>query len=196
MFRLHLRSKLLVLQIYTLMVILGLEVMQRPRLRFLLTCLITVILAASMIAFGIRRFRRPERSNAYAQSRAAEDKSQSEQLAVSLRAQTLQIKSKSRIRLRWDASAKPIRRSSYGILYIYDGGIPHKRLLKRRALDFGSTDYSPTSDEVTFHLVLEKGRSEGESVLVLLGTREGLHAGWESDVDTAARDPRLVPAKH
>lgn len=170
--------------------------MQRPRLRFLLKCVITVILAASTIAFGIRRFGSTERSNASAQSPAVEDKSQSEQLAVSLRAQTLQMKSGSRIRLQWDASAKPIRRSSYGILYIYDGGIPHKRLLKRRALDFGSTDYSPASDEVTFHLILEKGRSEGESVLVLLGTREGLHAGLESDLDDAARDPRLTPAKH
>jgi hypothetical protein len=38
------------------------------------------------------------------------------------------------------------------------------------------------SGEVTFHLILERDKSEGESLLVLLGAREA-HAGLEFDAD-------------
>ena len=94
--------------------------------------------------------------------------------------------------MSWNASAQPVRRSSYGILYIYDGGVPSQLVLQRRALDFGSTEYAPTSDEVTFHLILERGRSEGESLLVLLGTA----AGSENEVGAAAASPGFKPVKH
>ena len=115
------------------------------------------------------------------------DNTQSEQPTVSLRAQTRHLKSRSTIQLQWDPSAEPMRRSSYGILYIYDGYVPKRRLLNRRALDFGSTEYTPESNEVTFHLMLDRDRPEGESLLVLLGTGKSTHAGLESDADAANR---------
>lgn len=154
--------------------------MRRPRLPFLLKSLVAVILAA-MVALGVWRFHSPEQSNAHLASRAAEEKSQPEKSTVLLRAETRQTNSGPMIQLHWDPSAEPIRRSSYGILYIYDGGVPTQVVLRRRALDSGSTRYSPATDEVTFHLVLERGRSGGESMLVLLGARDGGRSGLESE---------------
>jgi hypothetical protein len=108
--------------------------------------------------------------------------SQREELTVSLRARTPQTKSGPLIQLlQWDPLANPIPRSSYGSLYVYDGGVPQQLLLRRQALDFGSTSYTPASDEVTFHLVLERGRLGGESMLMLLGAREGAHVGLKSE---------------
>jgi hypothetical protein len=147
--------------------------MQRRTFGVVSPWLVVAGLAAS-IAFGVRRFHRPDESHARSELRSAEGKNQPDRLWPSLRAQTREVKSGSLIRLEWDPSAKPIRRSSYALLYIYDGGIPNKRVLDRRTLDFGSTDYKPASDEVTFHLVLPGGRPEGEFLLVLLGPRIGL----------------------
>ena len=96
------------------------------------------------------------------------------------------------IRLLWDPSAQPVRRSSYGILYIYDGGVPKRQLLERTALDIGFTDYVPASDEVKFHFILERGRSEGESLLVLLGAR----AVFESDANAGVADPGFDSVEH
>jgi hypothetical protein len=150
--------------------------MGRPTLQFLGMGFITGILAAGMIVFAVRRFHHSEGSHARSGSSATEETGQPEKLAVSLTAETHQTKSGSMIQLHWDTSAKPIRRSAYGMLYIYDGGIPNQQVLDRRALDSGSTDYTPLSDEVTFHLILPGGRPKGEFLLVLLGTREGGHA--------------------
>jgi hypothetical protein len=144
--------------------------MQKPRLRFVLKCLaITVIVGASIIAFGLRRFHPPEQINNHLNSRAVEQTSQAGGTAVSLRAETHHAKSGPIIQLKWNPLAYAVRHSPYGILYIYDGGIPNQLRIERRALDSGSTNYTPVSDEVTFHLILPKGRSEGESLVVLLG---------------------------
>jgi hypothetical protein len=143
----------------------------RPSRRFLLECVvIAMILAAGTIAFGVWRFHWPERSHAHGGTRVGEESRQPEKLTVSLRAQTRKMKSGRMIHVQWDPSAKPIRRSPYGILYIYDRGVPNNLVLQRRALDSGSTEYQPDSDEITFHLILPGGRSEGESLMVLLGT--------------------------
>jgi hypothetical protein len=144
--------------------------MQKPRLRFVLELVvITLVVGASMIALGVWQFHRPEQIKSGMDSRAPEETSQAEKAAVSLRAETHHAKSGPIIQLKWNASANAVRLSPYGILYIYDGGIPRQRRIERRALDSGSTSYTPVSDEVTFHLVLPKGRSEGESLVVLLG---------------------------
>jgi hypothetical protein len=71
-------------------------------------------------------------------------------------------------------------------------------VLHRRSLDLGSVDYRPTSDEVTFHLILERGGAEGDWLLVLLGTPEATHAGLESHAEGAimsAGPPDPSPAK-
>jgi len=111
----------------------------------------------------------------------AEETSQPERSTISLRARTRQAKSGSMIQLQWHPSAKPIRRSSCGILYIYDGGIPRQLLLHRRAFDFGSTGYKPMSDEVLSIWYCKKGRPGGESMLVWLGARQAAHIGLESN---------------
>lgn len=130
-----------------------------------------------MSAFGAWGFQ--QANNARAELRESA-KTPPEKLVVSFGAQTHQTKSGPKIQLRWNSSAEPIRRSSYAILYIYDAGIPKKLLLGRQALDSGSTQYSPAGDEITFHLILEKGRPAGEFVLVLLGSREGKSSALES----------------
>jgi hypothetical protein len=53
-------------------------------------------------------------------------------------------------------------------------------------LEGGFTDYSPENDEVTFHLVLQGGRLEGQSLWCCLGRATGTHAGLDSDAHTAA----------
>ncbi len=168
--------------------------MRRPPLRLLLKCLVVAFILAAAITFGIRHFGPSEPSYARSESASGEEKSQAEELAVSLRARTRQVKSAAVIRLQWDPSAKAIRRSSFGILYIYDGGVPRKQVLERKALDAGSTEYKPASDEITFHLRLPGGRPEGESLLVLLGSARG-QAALESDADRATANRPLVSAK-
>lgn len=123
---------------------------------------------------GLTKSRRPEFT-------ALASTHQTERSAVSLRAETHQTKAGPVIHLQWDPFSQPIRRASSAMLYIYDGGTPIERLLNRRVLDSGFTDYSPATDEIGFHLVLEKGRPGGESVLVLFGTREAFHARLESE---------------
>jgi len=138
---------------------------------------LTVVGLAGILACGHRR----------SESRAVEQGQSSEQVRVSLRAETRQVKSRLIIQLRWDPTAAPMRRSSRGILYIYDGFVPKQRLLDRRALAFGSTEYAPESDEVSFHLMLDRDTPEGESLLVLLGAPQATHVGLESDADAANR---------
>ena len=139
--------------------------------------IVTLLLIAGMIAFGASRFQKASHARAVPRESA---KAPSDNLEVSFRAQTHQTKSGPTIQLRWNASAEPIRRSAYAFLYIYDSGIPQKLLLGRRTLDSGSTQYSPAGDEITFHLILEKGRPAGEFLLVLLGSPERKSSGLES----------------
>jgi hypothetical protein len=155
--------------------------MRRQGSPWLWKLIAVLILAAAAIAFGVWRFHRPQPSSPGSESRAAEEKGQPQKLAVPLRAQTRETRSTPVIHLQWDPSATPVRRSSYGILYIYDGGSPRQLVLHRPALDSGFTDYTPVSDEITFHLVLERGRPGGESILVLLGARKGARIGLESE---------------
>ncbi len=164
--------------------------MPRPTLQFLVMGIATVILAGATVTFGLRRIHHPEPAFAYSDPVIADPKNQPENSTIALSAQTHKTKSGSKIRLAWDRSAEPIRRSSYGILYIYDGGLPAKRVLSRRTLDSGSTNYTPATDEITFHLILEKGRPKGESVLVLLGSREARRASLKSDAGVAAVSDR------
>jgi hypothetical protein len=175
----------------------GLARTRCTRASFLWKCLaVALTVAASTIACGGRRFERAELSDGPVDVRAAEEKGKPDARSVLLRAQTRQTKAGSLIQVLWDASAKPIQRSAYGILYIYDGGIPKKLVLSRRTLDLGSADYRPTSDEVTFHFILERGGSEGDWLLVLLGTPEATHAGLQSDAEGAivsARPPDPSP---
>jgi hypothetical protein len=170
-----------------------------PRRSLLWKCLaVALTVLASTIACGGRRFERAELSDARVDLAAAKENGRRDALTASLRAQTRQTKAGSLIQLLWDAAAKPIQRSAYGILYIYDGGIPKKLVLRRRALDLGSVDYRPTSDEVTFHFILERGGAEGDWLLVLLGTPEATHAGLESHAEGAimsAGPPDPSPAK-
>jgi hypothetical protein len=102
-------------------------------------------------------------------STQGEEHKGAEQLNISLRAHTRQTKSEPIIHLQWDPSAEPIRHSAYGMLYIYGRITPRKIFLPREALRLGFRDYSPNTDEVTFHLVLDGGRSGEQSLLVLLG---------------------------
>jgi hypothetical protein len=152
---------------------------------------VAITIAASTIACGDRGFEPSHPGNGRLEP-AAEEKSEPDSAKVWLRAQTRQEKSGPAIRVSWNASAQPVRRSSYGILYIYDGGVPNQLVLQRRALDFGSTDYAPRSDEVTFHLILERGRSEGDYLLVLLGAP----AGSENEMGSTAATVGFEPVKH
>jgi hypothetical protein len=162
-----------------------LPITRPPTLQFLGIGFITGILAAGMIAFAVRGFHHSGGSNARSKSPATKENVQPEKLAVSLTAETHQTKSGSIIQLHWDTSAEPIRRSSHGMLYIYDGGIPNQQVLDRRALDSGSAEYTPVSDEVTFHLILPGGRPTGEFLMVLLGKREGRDGGLHSEAAQA-----------
>lgn len=146
--------------------------MRPPSMRFLLKYLIALILAATAIAFGIWTFHPSGQSTVRSRPRPEDPKSESVKETVLLRAETHPANSGSVVRLQWNASAKPIRGSPYGILYIYDGGVPSKLLLDRRVLDSGSTEYTPATGEVTFHLLLAGGPPEGESLIVLLRARE------------------------
>jgi hypothetical protein len=118
------------------------------------------------VAVVLWRLRPPERREAQPRDRAAE--SESGQRVLSLGAATRETKSGTIVRLLWDPSAAPVRQSSYATLFVYDGGSPKKFVLSRRELDAGYMDYSPVGEQVTFHLMFEKGRTQGEYMLVLL----------------------------
>jgi hypothetical protein len=151
----------------------------RRRLSFPGTCAaVALLMAASTIACGGGRLEHAGRSDARLDIRASEEKGRSYTSTILLRAQTYQTQSGPHIELLWDASAQPVRRSSYGVLYIYDGGVPKKLLLQRRALDLGWVKYRPASEEVTFHFILEQGEPRGDWLLVLLGTPEATRAGF------------------
>lgn len=155
--------------------------MRPPQLPFLWKGLAVVfVLAAGVIGWGVWRSRTPEPGHGRVESVRLPERSRSEHSVVSFRAQTRQAKAGPVIHLQWDASSQPIRRASRAMLYIYDGGTPIELVLNRRVLDAGFTDYSPASDEIGFHLILDKGTPAGESVLVLLGDREGTHIRLES----------------
>jgi len=141
-----------------------------PRsVRFLSKC-VEFTVVASTIAFGFPYFHLVEESSAHSDAVAADHDGQPEKPIFVLTAHTRQTKSGPIIRLQWDPSAEPIRRSSYAMLYIYDGVAPPRNIpLQGKALQAGFTDYSPKTDEVTFHFSLQGSRSEGQFVLVVLG---------------------------
>jgi hypothetical protein len=165
-----------------------LRVMQRPSLRFLFECVVVtmILILATTIVFSIRRSQGPDRKGDRSESRPGEQRRPGEQsqpgtLGVALNAYTRQAKSGSIIHIEWDPSAHAVRHSPYGILYIYDGGTPSQLRLDRRVLDSGSSQYTPASDEVAFHLILPGGRPEGEFLLVLLGSHGAARTRRESD---------------
>ena len=175
------------------------SIMQRPRLQFfferhVVTAILVILSVAILIALGIWRFHRRDRGETRSDAQVAEE-SQPEKLAVGLSAYTRQAKSGSIIHIQWNPSAQAVRRSPYGILYIYDDGIPSQLRLERRVLDSGSSDYTPESDEVFFHLILPGGRSEGEFLLVVLGSHGAARARGESDRDVTMPNRSLSSSK-
>ena len=159
----------------------------RP-LRLLLRCA-AVTVVASTIAVGFRYFYPAGQSTGHSDSVTSDGGRQPEKATIALRAHTRRTISGAIIRLQWNPSAEPIRRSSYAMLYIYDGPTPRNLALRRQALQAGFLDYSPETGEVTFHLVLQGGgRLEGQSLLVVFGAGGGTPAGLGSDAHAAAPD--------
>ena len=128
-------------------------------------------MVASTIAPGFPYFHPMEQSSAHSDSVAADDDRQPEKPIFVLTAHTRLTKFGPIIRLQWEPSPEPIRRSSYAVLYIYDGLTPPRNItLQGKALLAGFTEYSPKTDEVLFHFSLQQGsRSEGQFLLFVLG---------------------------
>lgn len=134
--------------------------------------LLLALVGIVAIVIAVWRFHYAARADAQHSDRAAAPaQAEPNKGALSLQAQTRLTESGAIIRLQWDPSAAAVRRSSYATLFVYDGATPNKVVLNRRVLDSGYMDYSPANNQITFHLIFEKGRTEGEFLLVLLGAR-------------------------